>query len=116
MDGKHLRRFQAKSKIHNVTVHDLLLADDCAFFANTEIEMLRSVDLFEKSSTNFSLTISLKKTEVMHQSVPGTPRIESNITLTGKRLNTFGSTPSPAVHIDDKVDTRIASTIFWRFR
>ena len=105
-------------------MHDLLLADDCALFASTEVEMPRSVDLLAKPSTNFSPTISIKKTEVMPMYAPGTPRTEPIITHNGKRLNTvnrfayFGSTLSQAVHIDDKIDTRIAraSTIFGRFR
>ena len=53
----------------------------------TEADMQRSVDKFSDACNNFGLTISRKKTEVMHQPAPGKPYVEPNITINGQRLN-----------------------------
>jgi len=115
-DGKlfNLRRLQAKTKVMTDIIRDLLFADDCALNAVSEIDMQRSVDMLSSACANFGLTISTKKTEVLHQPAPGKPYVEPNITINGQRLNTvnrftyLGSTLSQNVTIDDEVNVRIA--------
>ena len=115
-DGKlfNLRRLQAKTKVKTDIIRDFLFADDCALNAGSEADMQRSVDKFSIACTNFVLTISMKKTEVLHQPAPGKPYVEPNITVNGQRLSAvnrftyLGSTLSQNVTIDEEVNARIA--------
>jgi hypothetical protein len=110
----NLRRLQAKTKVMTDIIRDFLFADDCALNAASEADMQHSVDKFSDACTNFGLTISTKKTEVMHQPAPGKPYIEPNIIVNGQRLSAvnrftyLGSTLSQNVVIDDEVNARIA--------
>ena len=107
-DGKlfNLRRLQAKTKVKTDIIRDFLFADDCALNAGSEADMQRSVDKFSIACTNFSLTISKKKTEILHQPAPGKPYVEPNITVNGQRLSAvnrftyLGSTLSQNVTIE----------------
>ena len=116
MDGSvfNLRRLQAKTKTKNDTINDLLFADDCALNSTSEEEMQSNVDKFAEACLNFGLTISIKKTEVMHQPAPGEAYKEPNIIINGERLKAvdkftyLGSTLSRDVVIDDEVDVRLA--------
>ena len=67
-DGKlfNLRRLQAKTKVKTDIIRDFLFADDCALNAGSEADMQHSEDKFFIACTNFGLTISIKKTEVLH--------------------------------------------------
>nr|VZI13357.1 unnamed protein product [Spirometra erinaceieuropaei] len=51
----------------HATIHDLLIADDCALNTTTEVDMQRSMDLLVVGFANFGLTINADKTVVMHQ-------------------------------------------------
>ena len=123
-DGKlfNLRRLQAKTKVKTDIIRDFLFADDCALNAGSEADMQRSVDKFSIACTNFGLTISIKKTEVLHQPAPGKPYVEPNITVNGQRLSAvnrftyLGSTLSQNATIEDEVNVRItrASVTFGR--
>ena len=83
-----------------------------------------AVDRMSKACDKFQLTISTKKTEVVHQSAPGKPYSEPTITVNGQKLQVvdkftyLGSTLSRAVHIDDEVTARTAkaSVAFSRLR
>ena len=125
-DGKslNLRRLQAKSKVQTDVVDKLLYADDLAENAKSEEKMQGAVDRMSKACDNFQLTISTKKTEVVHQPAPEKPYSEPTITVNGKKLQVvdkftyLGSTLSRAVHIDDEVTARTAkaSIAFGRLR
>ena len=125
-DGKllNLRRLQAKSKVQTDVVDKLLYADDLAENAKSEEKMQGAVDRMSKACDNFHLTISTKKTEVVHQPAPGKPYSEPTITVNGQKLQVvdkftyLGSTLSRAVHIDDEVTARTAkaSVAFGRLR
>ena len=73
---------------------------------------------------NCDLTISTKKTEVVHQPEPVKPYNEPTITVNGQKLKVvdkftyLGSTLCGAVHINDEVTARIAkaSVAFGRLR
>ena len=87
-------------------------------------KMQGAVDRMSKACDNFLLTISTKKTEVVHQPAPGKPYSEPTITVNGQKLRVvdkftyLGSTLSRAVHIDDEVTARTveASVAFGRLR
>lgn len=123
-DGKlfNLRRLQAKTKVLTDTLREFLFADDCALNTATEANMQHCVDKFSLACTNFGLTISTQKTEVMYQPAPGKQYADPNIHVNGERMNTvekftyLGSTLSRSVVIDDEVNARIAkaSTAFGR--
>ena len=125
-DGKlyNPRRLQAKTKVQEDTARDFLFADDCALNAGTQREMQESMDLFSKACNDFGLTISTKKTEVLHQQPPGTTYIEPTVTVNGQKLAVadkfvyLGSTLSRSANIDEEVNYRIAraSTAFGRLR
>ena len=125
-DGKllNLRRLQAKSKVKETTVRDLLFADDCALNASSEPEMQQSMNKFSSACDSFGLTISTKKTEVMFQPAPRNAYTEPSITVKGVTLKVvesfayLGSILSRSVRIDNEVDARIAkaSTAFGRLR
>ena len=59
-------------------------ANDCALNASTKANMQNSVDKFSMACENFGLTISTKKTEVIHQLEPGKLYAETNITIKGQ--------------------------------
>ena len=120
----NLRRLQAKTKVQEDIARDFLFADDCALNAGTEPDIQGSVDQFSKACDDFGLTISIKKTEVLHQPAPATPYVEPNITVNGQKLAVtdkfvyLGSTLSRSVNIDEEVSYRIAraSAAFGRLR
>jgi len=116
MDGSvfNLRRLQAKTKVKRDTINEFLFADDCALNSTSADIMQQNVDKFSEACTDFGLTISIKKTEVLHQPAPGKPYTEPNIIINGQRLKAvdkftyLGSTLSRNVVIDDEVDARLA--------
>ena len=87
-DGKflNLRRLQAKSKVQTDVDDKLLYADDLAENAKSEEKMQGAVDRMSKACDNFQLTISTKKTEVVHQPALGKPYSEPTITVNGQKL------------------------------
>ena len=116
------RRLKAKTKIKPDTILDLLFADDCALNAGSEADLQRSVSNFSIACSNYGLTISTKKTEVLHQPAPGKPYVEPNILINGQKINAvnrftyLGSTLSQDATIDHEVNLRIskASSTFGR--
>ena len=109
-----VRRLQAKSKVQTDVVDKHLYADDLEENAKSEEKMQGAVDRMSKACDNFQLTISTKKTEVVHQPAPGKQYSEPTITVNGQKLQVvdkftyLGSTLSRAVHIDDEVTARTA--------
>ena len=77
--------------------------------------MQGAVVRMSKACANFQLTISTKKTEVVHQPAPGKPYSELQVV---DKFTYLGSTLSRAVHIDDEVTARTAkaSVAFGRLR
>ena len=88
--------------------------------APTEEKMQKGVD---QVSDSYDLTINIKKTKIVYQRAPGKPYKEPTITVKGQRLQMvdkftyLGGTLSRVVHIDDKVNARIAkaSAAFGRY-
>ena len=82
----NLRRLQAKTKVQTDVLDELLYADDMDKNASTEAKMQRAMDQVSQSCDNYDLTISTKKTEVVHQPAPGKPYNEPTITVNGQKL------------------------------
>ena len=86
--------------------------------------MQESMDLFANACDDFGLTISTKKSVVMHQPAPVSPYTEPNIAVNGQRLAVvdkfvyLGSTLLRSVNIDEEVVCKIAraSTAFSRLK
>ncbi|BHF59170.1 hypothetical protein SprV_0100212600 [Sparganum proliferum] len=83
-NGKLLNQLQ--SRVSTTTIHELLLADDCALNVTSGGDMQRSMDLFAAAWENFSLVINTEKTVVMHQPPPGTAYVAVQITVNGTQL------------------------------
>ncbi|BHF85428.1 hypothetical protein SprV_1002859300 [Sparganum proliferum] len=64
------RRMHFQSRVSKTTVHEVLLADDCALNTTSEEEMQRSMDLFSAACENFGLVINTQVTLVVHQPPP----------------------------------------------
>ena len=115
-DGKlhnqcHLK---AATKVKQTVIRDFLFANDCTLNVISEHNMQDSLDRFSTTCNNFSLTISIKKTEVMFQPAPGNPYLKPHITVNNTVLNYvekftyLGSTISRHVNIDKEVICRVA--------
>jgi len=55
----NLRRFQARSKVLEALVRDLLFADDCGLFTHTVADMQILMNHFALSAQRFGMTISI---------------------------------------------------------
>ncbi|XP_035663411.1 uncharacterized protein LOC118407100 [Branchiostoma floridae] len=79
-DGKlfNLARLKAKTKIREVLIRDLLFADDAALAAHSVNKLQTLLDKFSAACQDFSLTISIKKTQVMCQGVDHPPAVTIN--------------------------------------
>ena len=101
---------------------EFLFADEMAEGAPTEEKMQKGVDQVSDSCDSYDLTISIKKTEVVYQPVPGKPYKEPTITVKGQRLQVVDKFLEAhclrVVHIDGEVNARIAkpSAAFGRLR
>ena len=91
-------------------VQEILFCRDAVQYTNDRKE---SRENGLDTSTNFGLTIRIKKT-VMRKPAPGKTYIEASITINGQCLKAvdnvtyLGSTLSRNVVIDDEVDARLA--------
>ena len=109
----NLRRLLAYTKIQEVLIQELLFANDCAFLAHSEKELQTLVDRFSAAVKAFDLTISLKKTEVMHQKPPHGIYNHPQISIDGTTLKAadhlthLGSVISNDASIDKDVDNRL---------
>jgi hypothetical protein len=76
-DGKlfNLSCLKAKTKVREALIRDLLFADHAALASHTENQLQIRMSRFSEACREFSLTISLKKTEVMGQNVDKPPEI-----------------------------------------
>ena len=68
-------------------ITELLFADDCALVAHTERALQHIGNRFSDAAKNFSLTISLKKTEVLYQPPPREVYNPPHISIDGTKLN-----------------------------
>jgi len=77
----NLARLRAQTKTSMDLVQELLYADDCGIFAHSEDDLQLLMNNFVRASKSFGLTISIQKTEVLYQPVPGTIYFKPQITV-----------------------------------
>ena len=110
-DGRlfNLARLKAKSKVTEKTIRDMLFADDAAVVSHTEQELQRLMDRFSQACTDFGLTISLKKTNVMSQDVDTPPAIciNDHQLEVVHQFTYLGSTISDNLSLDAEINKRI---------
>ena len=82
----NLRRLQAKSKVQTEVPDEFLFSEDMARGAPTEEKMQKDVNQVSDSCDSYDLTISIKKTEVVYQPVPGMPYKEPTTTVKDQQL------------------------------
>ena len=121
-----LSRLRAETKVHHDFVRDFLFADDCALNADSKEAMQRSMDKLSAACDAFGLTISIKKTEVLHQPAQKTNQVQETpaITVKGQTLQTvkkftyLGSTLTSDAQLDVEIQNRVAkaSSSFGRLR
>ena len=110
-DGRlfNLARLRAKTKVREVLIRDMLFADDAAVATHEQAELQSLMDRFSEACNDFSLTISLKKTEVLAQGTEAEP----NITIDNYRLENvdqftyLGSTICSNLSLDSEINKRI---------
>ena len=121
------RRFNARTLTRTCIIRDLLFADDAALVATSREGAQRLMDRFSAACKAFGLTISIRKTEVVHQPAPAPKQIpgvkqkqstyvspEIPITVDGHRLkyvrnfNYLGSKVNTNGTVDDEIVHRIA--------
>ena len=97
-------------------MRDFLSADDAVVAAHSAEDLQQLMNRFRKACQDFGLTISLKKTQVMGQTVDSPP----SITISTQELEVvhdfvyLGSTISDSLSLDVKLDKNIgkAATMF----
>ena len=108
-------KLKARTKVMNLTVNEVLYADDTAFASHSAEGLQHSLDCFANVSAAFGLTINTKKTEVLFQPVAGASYTEPDIRLNGSRLKVvpsftyLGSTVSNDCTLDKELTARIQS-------
>ena len=104
----NIRRFGAKTKLHHLLIRELLFADDAALVSHTFQGLQRLLDDLSKACTDFGLTISVKKTEVMTQNSPSDPTITvyNKILKVVDDFKYLGSTVSKNLSLDKEINIR----------
>ena len=114
----NLRRLLAHTKTIEVLIVVLLFTDDCALLTHTQ----EALQYIVKAAKAFSFTISLKKTEVLHQPPPRGVYSPPQINIEGTSLNSLehftylGSIISTDATVNKDLDNRLtrASNAFGR--
>ena len=117
-DGRlfNLARLRAKTKVREVLIRDMLLADDAAVVAHTQEELQSLMDFFSQACKDFGLTISLKKTNVLGQDTETLPviTIDDYELYAVCQFTYLGSTITDNLSLDAEINKRIgkaASTL-----
>uniref|UniRef100_H3A800 Reverse transcriptase domain-containing protein n=1 Tax=Latimeria chalumnae TaxID=7897 RepID=H3A800_LATCH len=101
-----------------LTIWDLLFADDAAFVSNSPDELQNMMNKFSDACTEFGLVISIKKTVVMSQGTNISPKIYVNNEALDNvdHFCYLGSTLTSSLSLDRELDVRIgkASVTFGR--
>nr|VZH91149.1 unnamed protein product [Spirometra erinaceieuropaei] len=79
-------RMHFQSRVSTTTVHELLIADDCALNTTSKEEMQRSMDLFSAACENFALVINTQRTVVVHRPPSDAALVASPINVNSAQL------------------------------
>ena len=112
-DGRlfNLARLEAKTKVREALIRDMLFADDAAVAAHTWQELQSLMNRFSQVCKDVGLTISLKKTNVLGQDRPSPPA--PGITIDNYELDVvhqftyLGFTITANLSLDTEIDKRI---------
>ena len=115
-DGKafDLRRLKAKTKVYEALLRDFLFADDCALAATSEEDLQELADNLSDACSDFGLTISLKKSEVLFQPTQQVAADGPVIKIQGTQLNNvqeftyLGSRVTSDCSLDKETSSRLA--------
>ena len=103
-----------EDKTQEWLIQDLLFADDAALIAYSERALQRITTYFAVAAQLFSLEVSIKKTEVLHQPAPKEDYHSPIITIGETDLKSvqqftyLGCTISSDAKIDKEIDNRLA--------
>ena len=105
----NLARPRAKTKVRKVLVREMLFADDAAITAHTETALQELINCFAHACSQFGLTISIKKTNILGQDVSSAPSISvGDCTLdVVKDFTYLGSNISSNLSLDTELNMRI---------
>ena len=105
----NLARLWAKTKVRKVLIREILFADDAALTAHNENALQRLIITFALACSEFGLTISHKKTNILGQDVGNIPSISiDDYTLEVVEDFTYlGSTISNNLSPDTELNKRI---------
>ena len=108
----NFRRLLARTKTIAELITELLFPDDCALLARKEEALQHIVNRLSDTAKNFSLTISLKKTEVLYQPPPRVAYNPPHISIDSTNLNALehftylGSVISNDATVSKNLDNR----------
>ena len=108
------KRLNAKTRLSYSLIQELLFADDCALVASSLSQLRNLVNRFSLASKAFGLTISLKKTEVLHQPKPNSAHADPVVSIDDYHLKSvksftyLGSRVNSSATVDDELALRIA--------
>ena len=115
LDGSlfNLRRLAASTKTVVKLIQEALFADDCALMAHTESDLQTITERFSEAARLFGLTISISKTEALHQPAPGSTAASPTITIDGSELKTVDQFKylGSIISADGSLDREIAARI-----
>ena len=102
----HLR---AKTKVRKVLVREMLFADDAAITAHTETALQELINCFARACSQFGLTISIKKTNILGQNVSTAPSISIGDCALDvvENFTYLGSNISSNLSLDTELNIRI---------
>ena len=105
----NLAQLKAKSKIWKTLIRDMLFAVDAGLVSHTEQQLQTLMDSFSRTSQDFGMTISIKKTNVMGQDFEQPPSISVNRSMMDvvHELTYLGSTARDDLSMDTEISRRI---------
>ena len=111
---------KAKTKIRRVLIRELLFADDAAVTTHSEEELQCLLSAFSNACSEFGLTISKKKTQIMSQGAHGVPSIfidDAELEIVD-HFTYLGSVVNSKLSLDQEINIRIgkAATTMNRLR
>ena len=111
-DGKlfNIARLCAKTKVTHVLIRGMLFVDDAALTSHTEDSLQQLVSRLSHACKEFSLTISIKKTNVMAKDSdhPPTISIDGHTLEDVENFTCLRSAISSTLNIEVEVNNRIA--------